>query len=154
MTPVQFTVEVLIYLALLAIARRGQGSPVSDALMWNWLIATAGVMLNGGQLFIPLFIVNDAVTALYLGLSVQTKIARNAAFFFIPMTLLNAVAYAQYGALQGWQRDVLSGLSFAQILVVMWGVWGGGFIEALDSFSRRFGLSLNRVGHNKNKGAR
>ncbi len=153
MTPVLFSTNVLIYFALLAIARRGEGSPVSDALLWNWLAATAGVMFNGGASVIPWFIAVDTVTALYLVLQAQSKTARNVAFFFLPMVTLNATAYAQSDPPLAWHYIALATLSFAQISVAIWGAWGGGFIEALDNLSRRAGLSFNHMGINKNKGS-
>jgi len=152
-TPVLFTANVLAYLALLGIARRGESSPVADALFWCWLAATAGVMINGGHSFIPLFIAIDTIAALYLVLRIQTRIARKVAFFFIPMTLLNAMAYYQSEPPQAWHYVALSTLSFVQVLVAIWGAWCGGFIEALDNLSRRIGVPLNRLGINKNKGA-
>lgn len=153
MTPVLLSTNVLIYLALLAIARRGEGSPVSDALLWCWLAATAGVMFYGGQ-HLPLFIAIDCVTGLYLALRVQTKTARDVAFFFLPMMALNGAAYWESDPPQPWQYTALSALSFAQVSVAIWGAWGGGLIEALDNLSDRFGLPPVSVGINKIKGAR
>lgn len=148
MTPVLLSTNVLIYLALLATARRGEGSPVSDALSWNWLIATAGVMAFGGQQ-LPLFIAIDCVTGLYLALQIQTRTARNVAFFFLPMMALNAAAYWESDPPQPWQYIALSALSFAQVLVTIWGAWGGGVMEALDNHTRRLGVSFISMGFGK-----
>ena len=149
MTPVSFTPEMLAYLALILLAKRGEGSPVADGLFACWLVGQAGVMFNGGYAPIPWFIAADTVTALYLVLRIRTKTARNVAFFFLPMIVLNATAYAQADPPLGWHYTALFALALAQVLAAIWGAWCGGLIEVVDHLSRRIRVSFNFMGFGK-----
>jgi len=127
------TWPILAYLAVIWWLRR---APVAHALAINWAANQGAVMLNAGYENLPVFVLVDFLTGLWLSLSVGGKQARQAASFFLPMIALNAAAYAA-GATPFWHHTALFGLAWLQLLWVVIGVKGDGFLETLDHTSSR-----------------
>lgn len=123
------TWPILAYLACLWWLRR---NAVVHALALNWCANQAAVMLNGGFGNLPVFILVDFLTGLWLALRLQGKMARQTAAFFLPMIALNAAAYAA-GSVPEWHHAALFGLAWLQLLWVVIGVKGDELVGTMDN---------------------
>jgi len=133
------TYPILAYLAVLWWLRR---EPVVHALAVNWAANQAAVMMNSGFGNLPVFVLVDFLTGIWLALNVRTKTARHAATFFLPMIALNAAAYAA-GNIPEWHHSVLFGLAWLQLLWVVIGVKGNGMVETMADSGRRLRNSIS-----------
>ena len=120
---------VLLYLAALWSIRRND---IGHALAVNWAVNQAAVMLNAGHPNFIVFIAVDLLTGVWLSLHVQTKAARQAAVFFLPMIALNAAAYVVGQPTPAWHYGVLFGLAWLQLIWVVTGIWGNGLMEIME----------------------
>lgn len=123
------TLPILAYLACLWALRRRD---VTHALAVNWAVNQAVVMLNGGLPHLPFFILADFLTGLWLAMKLQGTVARQTAFFFLPMIAMNAAAYAA-GTLPNWHHTALFGLAWLQLLWVVIGVKKHELVGSLDN---------------------
>lgn len=141
------TIWTVAYLAVLwGLHREKRCSLIADALAANWAICQLVVILNQGWPILPLFIVVDLLTGLWLTMEVGTTNARRTAAVFLPMIAFNAATYAA-GTTPQWHWGVLSVISWLQVAVVWWGVWGHGVVEAFNHPASSVRLSLARVAH-------
>ena len=141
------TVWILAYLAVLwGLHREKRCSLIADALAANWALNQLIVMMNGGWPVLPLFIVVDLATGIWLTMELGSTTARRAAFVFLAMMAFNAAVYVN-GVTPDWHHPLLFGLAWLQVAVVWWGVWGHGVVEAFDNPVGRVRLSLARVAH-------
>ena len=128
------TVMVLLYIAAVYCLRRGENIRVVDAVALNWFLNQCVVEANGGFPVLPIFILVDFVTGLYLVTWVGGKVAHRTSWFFIPMIALNAAAYVNGEPLPDWHHAALFALAWLQIGAV--GAMDDGFRKIVDSASR------------------
>lgn len=141
------TIVILAYLAALwALHREKECSRIADALAANWAINTLVTLVNGGWPSLPLFMLVDILTGLWLAKEVGTKTARYAEALFFPMVGVNFTSYFS-ATLPAWHHDVLSGLAWAQIAAVVWGVWGHDLVQSLGNSVRRVRFALTHAVH-------
>ena len=127
------TVFVLLYIAVVYTLRRGDNIRVVDAVALNWFLNQVVVDANGGFPVLPVFILVDFVTGLFLVTWFGGKTAPRASWFFIPMIALNAAAYVNGEPLPEWHYATLFALAWLQIGVV--GAMDDGFRTIVDRAS-------------------
>jgi len=128
--PVITPLMLLFIAAMFCLRKCGHGRVV-DALAANWAINQAIVMSNSGYPGLPLFITVDFFTGLWLATWESGKVARRAAWFFIPMIALNAAAYVNGSPVPTWHHSLLFALAWLQLGIV--GAMDDGIRKALDS---------------------
>ena len=141
------TIWTLAYLACVwGLHREKRCALIADALAANWAACQLFVILNDGWPVLPVFIAIDLATGLWLTMEVDSPVARRTAAMFLPMIAFNAAIYAA-GATPEWHWGVLSVISWLQIAVVWWGVWGDGVLASLNNPVGGFRVSLARAVH-------
>lgn len=129
-----FTPLMLAFIAAMYCLRKGVHGRVVDALALNWAVNQAIVMGNGGYPDFPLFIAVDFITGFWLASWEGGKVARKAAWVFIPMIALNAAAYVNGSPVPAWHHSALFALAWVQLGFV--GAMDNGIRKALDIAAR------------------
>jgi len=124
---------VLLYIAVVYFLRRGENSRVVDAIAINWFLNQCVVEANGGFPVLPIFILVDFVTGLWLVTWKGGIVAHRASWFYIPMIAFNAAAYVNGEPLPGWHHATLFAFAWLQIGVV--GAMDDGFRAFVDRAS-------------------
>jgi hypothetical protein len=121
---------MLAYIAAMYCLRKGNHGRVVDALAFNWLANQVIVMGNDGYPDLPLFILVDFLTGLWLVMWHGGKVARKASSILIPMIALNAAAYVNGTPVPAWHHSALFALAWLQLGVV--GAMDNGVRKVVD----------------------
>lgn len=125
------TPVILLFISAMYCLRKGTHGRVVDALAVNWAVNQAIVMMNSGYPDLPLFIFVDFMTGIWLVAQEGGKVARRAAWVFIPMMALNAAVYVNGSPVPTWHYILLFSLAWLQLGIV--GAMDNGTGKALDS---------------------
>lgn len=112
--------------ALYALGRQAVTARVADVLWCGWAVCLLFDAAGSGDLSIPFRALIDFAMGVWLLTRVRGRPARWAGLSFIATMMVTVLVWA-LGATPARQIDVLDGLAFAQIGVIVWGAWGDGW---------------------------